>query len=72
MNIYGIRLSDENKGILNISLNNVLNLVPSPVSYKWSILWLEASGNLGIGKSMIDLENEIRKSPNGFFIGGRN
>lgn len=67
-NIIEIKDHDAN-GILTVDLKSILQpLSPEADELTWSILDLEATGELVNGKNMLDLEQEIRSSPNGLII----
>jgi hypothetical protein len=61
-----IKISGNNDKVLSIELKDVLRCIANGNQFRWSILWLEAIGN--IVKSMPDFENEIRNSENGLMI----
>lgn len=50
-----------------LKFKEVLQLVNTE-SLNWSLLYLEARGNLGRGNSLIDLEKKINKSENGLRV----
>ncbi len=58
---------DKKNGFLSFDLIDVLQQLDGS-SLHWSILELEASGDLGEGKSILDLEATIRESPHGLLI----
>ena len=61
-----IKILGENKEFLSIELKDVLNCIADGDKLKWSILFLEAIGD--IGKSMTDFEKEIVNSKDGIII----
>jgi hypothetical protein len=68
MNIYGIRIKDAKRNIVSVKLNDILQMIDNGNLFYWSILWLEASGNLGEGNSIISLEENIANSKNGLIM----
>ncbi len=69
MKAKGIRIQDlTESGYVAVELPDILKEVQNGDSFHWSILCLEASGNLGEGKSIVEFENEISDSKNGLFI----
>jgi hypothetical protein len=59
----------DDRGILSVALIDILNLVePIGAGLTWSILDLEATGDLGDGKNILDLEQEIRDSATGLVV----
>lgn len=64
----GIRISIDRKRNVNVKLFDILEEIKNGNSFFWSILDLNAIGNLGKGKSIPAFEEEIRNSKNGFFI----
>jgi hypothetical protein len=68
MKSTGIRILDKKDRLVTVELPDILKEIPNGESFKWSILYLEASGDLGEGKSILDLEKEANKSQNGLLI----
>jgi hypothetical protein len=66
MESNSIKISGDNSKFLSVTLNDVLANTYGGDEYNWSIIWLEAIGN--IGKSMPDFEKEVRESENGIII----
>lgn len=62
-----IRIKDNENGFLSFDLIDVLQQLDGS-SLHWSILEIEASGDLGEGKSILDLEETIEDSPRGLPI----
>lgn len=57
------------QGGLTVELTHILNLLaPEGRPLSWAILDLEATGDLGGGKDMLDLEQEIEQSPTGLLM----
>ncbi len=65
-----IEIKDKNaKRILTVELAHILDsLEPEGHHLSWTILDLEATGDLGDGKNMLDLEQEIQQSPQGLHL----
>jgi hypothetical protein len=63
-----IKDSDSN-GCLAAELIDILRALPAEArQLSWTILDLEAVGDLGTGKNMLDLEREVRESPSGLHV----
>jgi hypothetical protein len=62
-----IKIYGNSENLLSVNLNDILECVENGEIYHWSILWLEAIGDLG-SKSMLDFEEEVKKSENGLSI----
>jgi hypothetical protein len=62
-----VKIYGNNVQLLSIKLTNILECIDNGDEYKWSILWLDAIGDLK-GKPILDLEKEIRDSENGLSI----
>lgn len=56
----------DSRGSLSVELKHILQLI-TPVGHQlsWAILDLYATGDLGEGKNILDLEEKIRQSPEG-------
>jgi len=69
MKTQGIRIKDlkENK-VVAVKFPDILEEIPNGNSLYWSILYLDAMGRLGEGKSIPVFEKQINDSENGFFI----
>lgn len=64
--MIAIEISDSDDGLLTVELQDLLFALREEAKHLWwSILDLEATGDLGPGKNMLDLENEIKTSPHG-------
>jgi hypothetical protein len=68
MKTRGIRISDDKKRVVIVTLSDILIEIPNGKSLYWSILYLEAIGRLGVGTSMLTFENQINDSENGLII----
>ena len=54
------------QGILAVDLPDLLDLLkPEGATLTWAILDLEATGDLGSGRGILDLEQKISRSPTG-------
>ena len=60
--IYG----DSHKTYLDISLHDILAIVKDGEKYSWSILWLQAIGEIEQG--VVSLEDEIKKREEGLIV----
>ena len=55
--MIAIEISDSDDGLLTVELQDLLFALPEEAKHLWwSILDLEATGDLGPGKNMLDLE----------------
>lgn len=65
-----IEIKDKDaQGGLAVELTHILEvLVPEGCQLLWAILDLEATGDLGDGKNMLDLEQEVEQSPTGLLM----
>ena len=68
MKTFGIRIKDEKNGYIFVELKDILEMIQNGNLLHWSILWLEASGDLGNGQSMILFEEKIAKNEKGLII----
>lgn len=68
MKTKGIRILDKEDRVVSVDLIDILKEIPHGESFHWSILFLDASGNLGEGKSIVEFSDFIKKSEKGFFI----
>lgn len=64
----GIRIYDNINDVVSVNLSDILEEIENGNLYTWSILFLDATGNLGENKSMPLFEDYIRESEKGFFI----
>ncbi len=64
----GLHILNPRSGLEKINLSDILDEIKNGDNYYWSILDLDASGDLGEGKSIPEFENKISKSERGFFI----
>lgn len=62
MNTAGIRILDKKNKIIAVELPEILSEIPENVIPHWSILYLEATGNLKNKKSIPEFEKQIMKS----------
>ncbi len=65
MNTAGIRILDKKNKIVAVELPEILSEIPENVIPHWSILYLEATGNLKNKKSIPEFEKQIMKSKKG-------
>ncbi len=68
MKTKGIRIKDKRNGIIYVQLPDILNEIYNGMLMNWSILFLDAVGDLGEGKSLPEFEQQIYNSEKGFFI----
>lgn len=67
--VHMIEINDSKNGLLTVTLPMILEEISSSgEKLHWSIFYLYAIGDLGAGKSIMDLENEISDSDRGFFL----
>jgi hypothetical protein len=66
MESNAIKICGDDKEVLSVELKNVLECVVNGNQCEWSILWLEAIGN--IGKSIPEFEKEISNSEKGVLV----
>ncbi len=64
MKTSGIRINDEKNGVVSAELKDY----SAGNSYYWSILFLEATGDLGEDRSMPLFEEEIKNNENGLIL----
>lgn len=67
MQIKGIQIFDKKNKIV-IELPDILEKIPGGDSYYWSILCLDAMGDLGEDRSLTVFEEQINSSEEGLFI----
>lgn len=68
MKVYGLRIFEDKHAIICISLIGILDVIPNENDYNWAILFLDAIGHLGEEQSLLSLEQQIKKSKDGFYI----
>jgi len=68
MSSKGIRILDKKNRIVSVELPDILMEIHDGNLFYWSILYLYATGNLGEGKSITDLEQQILDSDKGLVI----
>lgn len=66
--IKGIRILDKKNRIVSVELPDILIEISNTNSFYWSILYLDATGDLGEGKSIPEFEQQIIESEKGFFL----
>lgn len=66
-NVEVIKINGDESDVLSVTLKDILKNIHEGQKYKWSILWLEASGNLG-SMSILDFEKEIKEAERGYLI----
>jgi hypothetical protein len=62
--LKAVKIDGDESLILSVTLRDILTCVQNGQDNKWSILYLEATGDLGT-KSILDFEEEIKSSKNG-------
>lgn len=68
MKIKGIRIFGDINNDISVNLLDILEEVQNAATLYWSILFLEAIGHLGEGKSLLAFEKQIDESKKGFLI----
>lgn len=69
MRTKGIRIYDSVGEVVRVTLPVILEEVENGNLYHWSILFLDAMGDLGEDKSIPVFQEQIYESEKGFFIG---
>jgi hypothetical protein len=64
----GVRILDKKNRMVSVELSNILKEINNGDQFKWSILYLQTTGNLGKGRSVPVFEKEIIDAKNGLFI----
>lgn len=67
MKTKGIRIYDKENRVV-VGIDGILKEIPHGECFHWSILFLDASGHLGEGKSIVEFSDLINESERGFFI----
>ena len=68
-----IEINDSKNNLLTVELYTILDEIGDKGSaLHWSIFYLWATGDLGDGKSIVDLEEQISKSKKTVFIFNNN
>lgn len=65
---YGIRILDEENGVVAVGLPDILMEIQHGDLYQWAILFLHSMGDLGDGESIPVFENMINNSQEGLLI----
>ena len=68
MKSKGIRISDEIDNAICVKLPDILEEIQNGNSLHWAILYLDASGHLGEGKSIPVFQKQIKIAEKGFRI----
>lgn len=68
MKTLGVRILDKRNNVVSVELADILVEIQDGSLCYWSILYLQATGDLGEGKSIPVFEKQIHDSENGFFI----
>jgi hypothetical protein len=64
-----IEIKKNTEGILDVDLIDILNVIePEGAILIWTLFDLEATGDLGHGNNILDLEQEVRESPGGLSL----
>jgi hypothetical protein len=64
-----IEIADSHNGLLTVTLPMLLDEIGAEgANLNWSFLYLSATGDLGEGKSIVDFEDNISNSSNGFCL----
>ncbi|MGE5196633.1 MAG: hypothetical protein ACM3JI_04825 [Anaerolineae bacterium] len=64
----GIRILDKKARIVTVELSDILEEINNGDQFEWSLFYLQATGDLGKGKSIPEFEQQIIGSEKGFFI----
>lgn len=65
---YGIRILDKVDRVVGVTLLDIFDKIFNGDSFYWSILYIDATGHLGEGKSILFLEDQINESKNGYVV----
>ena len=68
MRAKGIRILDKKNRIVCVELPDILEEIHDGNLFHWSILYLEATGHLGEGRSIPVFEKQVNYSTDGLFI----
>jgi hypothetical protein len=68
MTSSGIRISDDLNNVISVKLQDILEEIQEGFLFNWSILFFDAKGHLGEGKSIIDFGKKINNSEKGLFV----
>ena len=68
MQTQGIRILDKHKHIVSVELPDIISEITNGGSFYWSILYLDAMGDLGEGKSIPIFQQQIEDSDKGVFV----
>ena len=68
MKSKGIRILDSENDIVSVKLIDILREIHNGDTFHWSILCLEARGDLGGNKLISEFEKEVEVSEKGFLI----
>jgi hypothetical protein len=63
-NSFSVKIEPHNSKNLSVSLNDILTLIEDRYELFWGLLMIEATGDLGDNKSMVDFESEINETNN--------
>lgn len=66
MNVKGLKIFDNDDGFVYVKLQDIFEEIPNGNQLYWSILFLDAVGNLGEGKSIVKLGDQVRESEVGY------
>lgn len=64
----GIRILDQLNRVVSVRLQDILEEIKNGDQFKWSILYLQTTGDLGEGKSVPIFEEQIMGAEHGLFI----
>jgi hypothetical protein len=64
----GIRIFDKEDGCVSVELKDILGLIENGSAFYWSILYLEATGDLGPNMSIPVFEQEVVQSEKGICL----
>ncbi len=68
MTTIGIRILDEDNGVISVKLQDILEEINNGKLFSWAILFFDAIGHLGNGRSIVKFSEEIDHSEKGILI----
>src|ERR1700733_7532591 len=68
MKTKGIRILDKELKVVSVTLLDIIQEIDYGNQIHWSILHLYASGSLGEGRTMLELQKQIRTSDKGLSL----
>lgn len=68
MQVKGVRILDTVNRVVSVELSDILVEISNGNSFHWSILLLDAMGDLGKDKPIPEFQKQIKNSERGYFI----